>query len=259
VCTVFGAVGERVATGLRASGVVGLAFLANCLIPTRLVAEAVAPRNEIFTGFEASDNYASGYLGGGYAFGKGLYDPGWRVRAVASYGRYHYDRTLRIGADDVAIEFHGEEFFGSALVGYQFHPGARLIVKLFAGIESDSQIISPHDPKNSVQGSALGVKLQAESWSDLTETLFLSADASYGSAFQQYWGLARLGFRAHPRLSLGLEGGVVGNEEYDAGRGGGFLRTYFGNIEATLSGGFTGNYLEDDPSFYVSLGAYRRF
>ena len=106
------------------------------------------------------------------------------------------------------------KYFGSALVGYQFHSGARLIVKLFAGIESDSQIISPHDPNNSVRGSALGVKLLAEGWSDLSERYYLSADASYGSAFQGYRALARLGFRARPRLSLGLEGGVVGNEEY---------------------------------------------
>jgi hypothetical protein len=33
----------------------------------------------------------------------------------------------------------------------------------------------------------------------------------------------------------------------------------FRNIEVTLSGGFTGNYLEDEPSGYVSLGVYRNF
>jgi hypothetical protein len=31
------------------------------------------------------------------------------------------------------------------------------------------------------------------------------------------------------------------------------------DIEFTLSGGFTGNYLEDDPSSYVALGVYRTF
>jgi len=29
--------------------------------------------------------------------------------------------------------------------------------------------------------------------------------------------------------------------------------------EITLSGGFTGNYLEDEPSSYVALGVYRTF
>ena len=55
------------------------------------------------------------------------------------------------------------------------------------------------------------------------------------------------------------EGGAIGNEEYDAGRAGGFLRMNFRDTEFTLSGGFTGNYLEDDPSGYVALGIYRSF
>lgn len=255
----WGAVGKRLAKGLRVCGVASLACLAVGLAPHRVRADLDAPRNEIFIGFEFSDNYASAYLGGGYASSKGLYAPGWRLRSVASYGRYRYGGTLQAGTERIATEFHGEEYFGSALVGYQFHPGARLIVRLFAGIESDSQIVAPRDPDNSVQGSALGLKLQAETWSDLSARYYLSADASYGSAFQQYWALARLGYRARPRLSLGLEGGVLGNREYDAGRGGGFLRVTFRDFETTLSGGFTGNYLEDDPSFYLALGLYRPF
>jgi len=108
-----------------------------------------------------------------------------------------------------------------------------------------------------VQGSALG--LQAETWTNLSERYFLSADASYGTAFQQHWALVRFGYRLRERFSLGLEGGVLGNEEYNAGRGGGFARITLRDTEVTLSSGFTGNYLEDDPSFYVSLGLYRPF
>lgn len=60
-------------------------------------------------------------------------------------------------------------------------------------------------------------------------------------------------------LALGLEGGVLGNQEYDAGRGGAFMRVKFREFEATASGGFTGDYLLNDPSGYVALGAYRPF
>jgi hypothetical protein len=56
-----------------------------------------------------------------------------------------------------------------------------------------------------------------------------------------------------------LEGGAVGNAEYDAQRGGAFARMNLRDMEFTLSSGFTGNYLEDDPSFYVVLGLYRPF
>jgi hypothetical protein len=252
--------GGNVAKGfgawLRASGAGGSLFLSLCLSAS---AEPEAPRTEYFTGFEVSDNYASGYVGGGYAFGKsGLYEPGFRLRAVGAYGRYHYDGMLTVDGTGLPQTFDGEVGYLAALAGYQFHPG-RVILKLFAGVEAEDQHIVPHDPNNSVQGQALGVKLLAESWANLSERVFVSADAAYGSAFQEYWALARLGYRVRPRLSLGLEGGALGNEEYDAGRGGGFLRATFRDLEATLSGGFTGNYLEDDPSFYVSLGLYQPF
>ena len=136
-----------------------------------------APRTEIFTGFEGSDNYASGYVGGRYALSKtGLYEPGFWLRAVGAYGRYHYDGTLPVDGGDVPVTFDGEDAFLAALVGYQFRPG-RLIVKLFAGIEAEDQHIVPHDPHNSVQGREFGLRLQAETWLDISPSLFLSADA----------------------------------------------------------------------------------
>jgi hypothetical protein len=166
------AVGAR----LRASGVFGLALLVLGAAAPQAAAQPGAPespRNEIFTGFEASNNYASGYLGGGYAFGKGLYAPGWRLRSTGAYGQYRYDGALQaLDGTYFPVEFDGEDYFGSALVGYQFHP-AGMIVKLFAGIEIDSQVISPHDPNNSVQGTEWGLRLQAEGWYDILQRLYV--------------------------------------------------------------------------------------
>lgn len=216
------------------------------------------PHAEIFTGLDASSNAISGYLGGGYAFGKGLYQRGWRIRAVGSLGRYDYQGTLFGRGSDLATTFDGVDSFAAALIGYQFRADS-LFVKLFAGIEAEDQQITPHDPNNSVQGSAVGLKLQTESWLDVSPSTFVSFDAAYGTAFQEYWSLARLGYRFGPRVSLGIEGGALGNEEYDAGRGGGFVRLNLREIEMTLSGGFTGNYLEDAPSGYLSLCVYRAF
>jgi len=231
-------------------------LLAMLLQPLR--AEPDPPHSEMFTGFEASNNYASGYVGGGYAFGKGLYAPGWRVRAVGAYGQYHYDGALFDGADYVGATFDGQVGFAAALAGYQFRPGA-VIVKLFAGIEAEDQHIEPRDPNNTVQGTEIGLRLLAETWYDISSRWFLSADASYGTAFQDYCSLARVGFRVRPKLSLGIEGGALGNQEYDAGRGGGFVRVNLRRLELTASGGFTGDYLMEDPSGYVSLGLYRTF
>jgi hypothetical protein len=158
----------------------------------------------------------------------------------------------------VPTTFDGQVGFAAAFVGYQFRPGA-VIVKAFGGIEVEDQHVVPRDPNNSVQGTEIGLRLLAETWYDISQRWFVSADTAYGTAFQEYFSLARLGFRVWPKLSLGLEGGALGNEEYDAGRGGGFVRVNFRKLEVTLSGGFTGNYLEDDPSGYVSLGLYRTF
>ena len=140
-------------------------------------------------------------------------------RAVGAYGRYDYDGALFDGSNYVATTFDGQDSFAAALIGYQFRPGA-VIVKLFGGIAVEDQHIVPHDPNNAVQGTEVGFRLLAETWYDIAPRWFLSADASYGTAFQEYWSLARVGFRVLPKLSLGLEGGALGNEEYDAGRGG---------------------------------------
>ena len=231
---------------------------AGLLLASLTSAAAQDPHSEIFTGLEASNNAVSGYLGAGYAFGKGLYESGWRLHAVGSLGRYDYRGSLFGSGADLATTFDGEASHGAALLGYQFRARS-LFLKLFAGVEAEDQNISPRDPQNSVQGSAVGLKLVAESWLDISPQWFLSADASYGTAFQQYWSLARVGRRIGPRFSLGIEGGALGNEEYDAGRAGGFLRANLRAVELTLSGGFTGNYLEDEPSGYVSLGVYRAF
>jgi hypothetical protein len=104
---------------LHASGAGGLLFLAVCLTASAGVAAPDAPpRAEYFTGFEVSDNYASGYVGGGFAFGKaGLYEPGFRLRAVGAYGRYRYDGTLLVDGKDLPIDFEGQVAFLAALVG----------------------------------------------------------------------------------------------------------------------------------------------
>jgi hypothetical protein len=69
---------------------------------------AESPRIEVFTGFEATDNSESGYVGFGYAFGRGLYESGWRLRAVGSLGRYDYDGLLPDDGTPRSITFDGE-------------------------------------------------------------------------------------------------------------------------------------------------------
>lgn len=222
------------------------------------MADDAAPRREVFGGVETANNYTSIYAGGGYAFGEGFDAPGWRLRAVGAWGPYDYDGALFDGAAYRRTTFDGEVAFLSVQAGYEFHRG-RTIVRTYAGIEAVDQAITPFDPNNSVQGTELGLRLTLETWTDISDRWFLSADGAYGSAFQEYWQLTRIGCRLGPIFAVGLEGGVLGNQEYDAGRGGAFVRGKFEVFEATVSGGFTGDYLLSDPSGYLAFGLYRKF
>ena len=82
----------------EATRILGGGLLLASLAP----AAAQDPHAEIFTGLDASNNAVSSYLGAGYAFGKGLYAPGWRVRAVGSLGSYDYRGTLFGGGSDLS-------------------------------------------------------------------------------------------------------------------------------------------------------------
>jgi hypothetical protein len=114
---------------LRASGPGGLLFPALCLTASAGVpAPDAPPRAEYFTRFEVSDNYASGYVGGGYAFGKaGLYELGFRLRAAGANGRYHAAITMTARfswtATTLPTNFEGQAAYLAALVGYQYQPG----------------------------------------------------------------------------------------------------------------------------------------
>ena len=151
-------------------------FLAPLFVALRAIPGALAdqkvPRVEFFTGFEASDNYTSAYVGGGYAFGKGFHQESLRLRAVGSLGRYHYDGSLENGGVWRPTRFDGDASFVAALAGYEFHFGGA-VTKIFAGMEAVDQRISPRDPNNSVQGSAVGFRVVAENWIDLSPTWHL--------------------------------------------------------------------------------------
>ena len=128
------------------------------LTPIAASAGSEDPHAEIFTGVEASNNAVSGYLGGGYAFGKGLYEPGWRLRARRQ------PRPLRLSRAPCSAAARTST---PPLTARRVSPpcssairsvAADLTLKLFAGAEAEDQDISPRDPRNSVQGSAVGVE-----------------------------------------------------------------------------------------------------
>jgi hypothetical protein len=216
------------------------------------------PRFSTSSGGDFTLNSRSGYAGGVWAPGGDLDADGFRVKALGGYGAYAYDSTLDLAGGAVPWRFVGRYVFGDLMGGWQKRRG-EWTAKVYVGVQYIEHSISPDDPDNDVKGTRWGARGQLELWRNLGTRHWFSFDASYATAFGDYWTLARAGRRMSRRWSLGIEGGGLGNEDYNAGRGGAFLRYHKGNMEITLSGGATGDYRGEETSGYLTLGVYQRY
>ena len=211
---------------------------------------------ELFSGVDVTSNSTFGYAGGVWAFGRSVSGEGLRVKALTGTGGYDYNGSLPGVAG--SVNFDGDVVLAQLLGGYLWRRG-EWTVKAYAGLGYENHDISPNDPANSVNGRDFGLLGQLELWRNLGKKSWLSADASYGDAFGSYRAQMRLGHRFGKRVSAGIEGGALGNEEYDGGRGGGFIRYNMGEMVLTLSGGVSDNYYGDDTGGYAAFGLYRKF
>lgn len=238
-------------------GAMGLAMalmiIAGIAAEGAVAQEAAAPRWEIASGFDATAHAQFVNASLVYAFNRDLHAQGWRVRAAAGRGQYDYDASISGGT----VPVDGEARLAEVLLGYQWRRGA-LFLKGYVGASYADHELKPGDPNNAVDGSKAGFKAAVEIWRDLGSRAWLSADASYATAFEDYWSQLRVGRRIGGG-SIGLEGGAMGNAEYDAGRAGGFYRFGLGAFEVTASAGVGGDYVEQDLSGYLSLNIGRKF
>jgi Cellulose biosynthesis protein BcsS len=161
-------------------------------------------------------------------------------------GGYDYRGTLFGAGSDLGTTLDGEASYGSALLGYQFRTQV-LFLKLFAGVEAEDQSNTPRDPENSVRGSAIGLKLAAGSWFDL-----FRRSGSSASMLRTELRFSNIGAWRGRAIALGhaSRSGLKAARSAMSNT----TRANLSAVELTLSGGFTGNYLEDEPSGYVSLG-----
>jgi hypothetical protein len=141
--------------------------------------------------------------------------------------------------------------------GYQVGWSA-LTLKAYLGPAMETRIVGPADPEKVLDGAYWGAKTVLEAWLALGDALWLSADASYFTGTQAYSLSLRPGYRPLDWLALGPEAAVFGDEENDSARAGGFLRFTIGKLEATVSGGVSGNY-DGGAGIYGSAGVYTKF
>ena len=158
----------------------------------------------------------------GYALGKAGYAAsGFRLRAAGAHGRYDYEGSPLL--DGNPTTFDGQDAFAAALIGYEFRPG-RLVVKLFTDIEGEDQHIVPHDPTIQCKAARSDCGCKPKAGSICRREASSPPTQAMAPPSRNIGRWCGSGYRLTPRFSRGLEGGALGNEEYDAGRGGGFAR-----------------------------------
>jgi hypothetical protein len=153
---------------------------------------------------------------------------GPRVFVMGGGGTYRYD------------DVRGTYSHGEILAGYAFE-GETYSINLLAGPSAENHMLSELDPTNSVQGTAFGVKVRGDVWSNPTPQTLVFAEADYSTAFRTYYALGKLGFDVTKggEIFVGPELSVFGNERYDQWRVGAHVtQLKFGRVQADVSAGY---------------------
>jgi hypothetical protein len=193
----------------------------------------------------------------------GIREDGWRLRTGAGYWQYS-DRPVKwvpgVGETRVSLKRNGS--FADLLLGYHKSLGP-LTVKAYGGVAYSNETWLRDGADDGSPGSALGAKVLAETWLNLTPVSFAQLDAGWTSLRNTLTARARLGYRITPTVSLGPEGGYWSSvdAESDAGvtawRYGGFVRFEWNSGEISLSAGGADD--SHATHFYATANALLRF
>lgn len=182
------------------------------------------------------------YSGGSFAPFGSVREDGFRLRVVAGYGDYGTGRVS----------------FADVLVGYHAQLGP-VTLKVLAGVTGEYRVTD--QPLMDAPDAGLGGKVVIESWWNITDQAWTSADIEWSSLHSAFGARLRLGWRFLPELSAGLEGGSTGALVLDAARFGGFVRYEWATGELWVSGGLAldgpGSDWEAGP--YAAVSVVTRF
>ena len=215
------------------------------------------PWREVWAGAEVVKHSWSAYSDVAVAPFGSIVEDGWRLRSVGGYGRYRYEGTRRIGGRDTPTTFQGTTSFTDLMLGYRLTLGPATL-KAYAGGAAINHQVWPYDGGNQTTGLDYGFKGALEAWFNIASQAWTSHNGEWTTAHDTFAVRSKIGWRLLPDLSLGLEGGLMGNSSYDGGRGGGFLRHEWETGEISLSGGVTGDRAApSDP--YAAINWLSRF
>jgi Cellulose biosynthesis protein BcsS len=202
---------------------------------------------EFWMGADAGARNWLVYAGTTFAPSGDIHSDGWRLRTVATHGRYDYNW-------DVKTKVKVARTTSDTLIGYQMRFG-ELTAKVFGGY---AYMLSIYDlPAYSIrtQKTNAGAKGALELWLNLGSTAWTSLDMSYAQPRDSISIRSRTGYRVFPKLSIGPEAifnysdltGEV-QEHADRLRGntriGLFVRQEWEGGEISASGGLSGDLVE---------------
>jgi len=185
-------------------------------------------RGVLFSGYDIVTDSRYWYQGIIVALNGDMGKDGYFVRAYGS--RDDFDRNPG----------DGRQWQADFALGYMFSRN-KIDYEIYAGVDYQNVRLSPDDPTAEVRGTEWGFKVGAGIETDKELPYYFSLEGQYSTAFDSYWARARVGLH-RGRFIFGPEAIVVGDDDFDAQRLGGFVRfdvqlPAWRPVEVTLSAG----------------------
>jgi hypothetical protein len=183
-----------------------------------------------------STNSVFGDLVGTFAAVGTLKQSGVRVRVDALAGSYDYQATAPTRT------IHTTQQAGSALIGYEWVQ-RNTTAAIYVGAAAQDVSLSAPDPKNSVVGSSVGVKISGEFYTRPTPTTMASGYASYSTMHNAYYTRLKYGWEILDDTFMGPEISLLGDDLYRQVRFGAHITGFrVGSMQFGISGGYVKDY-----------------
>jgi outer membrane immunogenic protein len=196
-----------------------------------------------FSGLDVSKDSLGGWAGVLIAPSKDLDASGPRVWFLGSSGMYKYPAE--------GTSFRGTLSTGEVLAGYAFE-GDNYSINILGGLHAINHMVSPFDPENRVQGTALGIKGRVDAHVTPTQSTMLYGEAEYSTAFNTFYTTGKFGFdvTSGNHMYVGPMAGMLGDERSQQWRVGGHLSNLkFGKIKVDISAGYANDSIVGTGAF----------
>lgn len=169
----------------------------------------------VYAGISGHEDTIAGFAGFIWATGGNLDASGLMLRASALYVDYDFASTL--AASGTANGTIGR---GSVSIGYQFVSGGAAL-SIYGGVDYQDRNISPAAADTGTLNDDVGFIAAARLSTVGSVSMPASIEGNYSTANDTYWAKAKIGHRFNG-MQIGPEVAVLGDEDYNAVRIGGY-------------------------------------